>query len=651
MKSLTTKILLFGLITTIAANLYSAATPDKKQEQQKLLQTLQSETNLHAKVLACKQLAIIGDEEAVPVLAKLLEDEQLHHMARFALEPNPSPQADKALRDSLNKLRGKLLIGSINSIGIRRDSNAIPQLAKLLQSPDSEIAGAAGAALGRIGTPECAKLLQQAIQRAKGNLQEDLAQSAILCAEKLYLGKQKNEATELYDFLRKSELPRHIRMAATRGAILSREEKGLPLLIEQISSSDDGMFSVGLRVIREFPYKNATKDLISVYEKMASQKTDPQKLAFCLEALGDRNDKLVSPLAIRILKEENPVVLQLAAIKVIGKLGEESAVDTLLRTATKSDKELSQAAYNCLITLGGKNVEQTIADIIGSKDDDIKIIAIKIANERSISAAIPNIVNSLKSQNKPVRIAAISALGNICGQSEIQNMLEYLSSLSDKDEITAAENALTQACSRSLDKETTAKLLIATYTKSSDTIKPVVLKLMVQTPTDAALQTVKSAIKSANTTISETAARTLCEWQSPSAIDDILNLASTIENQTIKILAIRGAVRLLDQSEMQAEKKTTYLKQALQLSQGDQEKRIVLSALGNCPTVDALKITTDLVSVPSLKNEAAAAMISISRKLAKSNPQEVKNALSKITTQDFDQLTRKKAEEILNSIK
>jgi hypothetical protein len=165
------------------------------------------------------------------------------------------------------------------------------------------------------------------------------------------------------------------------------------------------------------------------------------------------------------------------------------------------------------------------------------------------------------------------------------------------------------------------------------------------------MQTVKSAIKSANTTISETAARTLCEWQSPSAIDDILNLASTIENQTIKILAIRGAVRLLDQSEMQAEKKTTYLKQALQLSQGDQEKRIVLSALGNCPTVDALKITTDLVSVPSLKNEAAAAMISISRKLAKSNHQEVKNALSKITTQDFDQLTRKKAEEILNSIK
>lgn len=651
MKSLINTILTIGLITAIAVNIYAATAADKKQEQQQLLQTLQSNTNLHAKVLACKRLAVIGDEEAVPILAKLLEDEQLHHMARFALEPNPSPLADKALRDSLKKLKGKLLIGSINSIGIRRDANAIPQLIELVQSTDAEIAGAAGAALGRIGTPECAKALQKAIQQSKGNLQEDLAQSGILCAEKLYLDGKKKEAIELYDFLRKTELPRHIRMAATRGAILSREENGLSLLIEQIRSADDGMFAVGLKVTREFPYKNATKDLIAVYEKMASQKTDPQKLAFYLEALGDRMDKLVSPLAIKILKENNPAVLQLAAIKVIGKLGDESATDVLLKTATKPDKEISQAAYNCLITLGGKNVEQSIADAIKGNDDDLKLVAIRIASERSISAAIPNMVSSLKAPNKSIRIAAISALGTICGQSEIQEMLGYLSSLSDNDEINAAEQAISLACSRSPDKANTANLLIAAYSKSPATIKPVLLKLMVQTPTETALQTVKSAMKSADASISETAARALCEWQNPAAVDDILDLASTSNNQTIKILAIRGAVRLIDQSDIQAERKTAYLKRALELSQRDDEKRIVLSALGNCASVEALKITSDLVSSQALKNEAAAAMISIGQKLAKSNPQEVKNALSKLTTQDFDQLTRKKAEEILKSIK
>lgn len=651
MKSLIKLILNLGLTSIIALNISGAATADRKQEQQQLLQTLQSNTNLHAKVLACKRLALIGDEEAIPVLAKLLEDEQLHHMARFALEPNPSPLVDRALRDSLNKLKGKLLIGSINSIGIRRDANAVPQLIKFLQSEDAEIAGAAGAALGRVATVDSAKALRKAVQQAKGSLQEDLAQSTILCAERLYAENKKKEAIDLFDFLRKSELPRHIKMAATRGAILAREENGLPLLIEQIKSNDDGMFAVGLRVTREFNYKNATKALVSLYEEMATRKTDPRKLAIYLEALGDRMDKLVSPLAIKILNENNPPVLQLAAIKVIGKLGEESATATLLKTATKSEKEVSQAAYNCLITLGGRNVEQTISETIGGNDDATKLVAIKIASERNISGAIPNMVLCLKSPEKSVRTTAVSALGSICGQSEIQSMLNYLLTASDKDEIGAAEQAITTACSRISDKENVSKMLMAAYSKAPESVKPIILKLFVQTPTDSALQTVKSALKDSNAAISEAAARSLCEWQSAVAIDDILNLASASENETIKILAIRGSVRLLDQSDFQPERKTSYLRKALDLSKREEEKKIVLSALGNCPTVDALKMASNFLSTPTLKNEAAAALIAVGQKLAKTHPQEVKTELKNLLTQDFDQLTRKKVEEILNSIK
>ncbi len=109
--------------------------------------------SVYAKAKACQRLAVVGDKTAVPSLAELLSDPQLSHYARFALEPNPDPSADDALRAALGKVKGKLLVGVINSIGHRKDTKAIDALAKFLHDSDREVAAAATAALARIRPP------------------------------------------------------------------------------------------------------------------------------------------------------------------------------------------------------------------------------------------------------------------------------------------------------------------------------------------------------------------------------------------------------------------------------------------------------------------------------------------------------------------
>ncbi len=106
--------------------------------------------SVYAKAKACQRLAVVGDKTAVPALAALLADPQLSHYARFALEPIPDPSADEALRAALGKLKGKLLVGVINSIGHRKDAKAIHALARLLDDADSEVAKAAESALARV---------------------------------------------------------------------------------------------------------------------------------------------------------------------------------------------------------------------------------------------------------------------------------------------------------------------------------------------------------------------------------------------------------------------------------------------------------------------------------------------------------------------
>ncbi|MBM3737010.1 MAG: hypothetical protein FJW39_14610 [Acidobacteria bacterium] len=107
----------------------------------------------YAKAKACQRLAVTGGPEAVPALAALLADPQLSHYARTGLDQIPGPAADEALRAALRTLQGRLLAGVIHSVARRRDSAAIPALARLQHDTDPAVAKAAYAALAAIRPP------------------------------------------------------------------------------------------------------------------------------------------------------------------------------------------------------------------------------------------------------------------------------------------------------------------------------------------------------------------------------------------------------------------------------------------------------------------------------------------------------------------
>jgi hypothetical protein len=108
------------------------------------------DASIYAKAKACQRLAVVGDRTAVPALAALLGDEHLSTYARFGLEPINDPSVDDALRAALERVKGRQLIGVINSIGKRRDTKALGALSRLRQDENPEIARAADVALARI---------------------------------------------------------------------------------------------------------------------------------------------------------------------------------------------------------------------------------------------------------------------------------------------------------------------------------------------------------------------------------------------------------------------------------------------------------------------------------------------------------------------
>ncbi len=123
---------------------------------------LRSDADDLQKIKACKRLALIGDRSVIATVSPLLANDRLSHGARLVLEAIPDPEAAAALRDAIPSLKGNLLVGVINSLGARHDEKATGALGQKLADPDPAVAAAAGAALGRIATPEAAELLLKA---------------------------------------------------------------------------------------------------------------------------------------------------------------------------------------------------------------------------------------------------------------------------------------------------------------------------------------------------------------------------------------------------------------------------------------------------------------------------------------------------------
>src|ERR1035437_9208848 len=286
-RLLVTAALVFSCAATSFAKPTQPATTDQVI---KLIAVLKSDAPQKEKADACRELARIGTKDAVAPLAALLADEKLSHVARYGLETIPDAAVDKALREALTKLRGMPLVGVIGSIGVRRDTGAVKALTGLLHDSENDVAQAAARALGSIGTKAAAKALLDALPNVPATNQLAFCEGLLRCSETAVAKGDRKEAMAIYDRLRQLEAPQQVRTAALRGAILTRQEDGLPLLALALHSYDYSQVCAAARTAQEMPGASVTRLLTS---ELAGLPADRQVLL--IQTLAKRGDDTPVP--------------------------------------------------------------------------------------------------------------------------------------------------------------------------------------------------------------------------------------------------------------------------------------------------------------------------------------------------------------------
>ena len=186
--------------------------------EKRLLAVLQSEAGYPAKDFCCRKLMLIGTDTSVAVLASMLADSKLSHLARYALERIPTPAAATALRSAVATLPTEQKIGAIASLGVRKDAGCVADLGQLVSSGDTAVAIAAAQALGAIRSPQAAQALQAA--KPADAVKPAVTDASFACAETFLAQGQKPAALMIYTQLhRNQDLPKHVRLAVQRGIL------------------------------------------------------------------------------------------------------------------------------------------------------------------------------------------------------------------------------------------------------------------------------------------------------------------------------------------------------------------------------------------------------------------------------------------------
>lgn len=596
----------------------------EKPDEAKLLSVLKSGASQEEKAAACRQLVTVGTKQAVPVLAGLLGDEQMSHMARYALEPIPDPAVEEALREALGKVQGRLLVGVISSISVRRDAKALDALAKLLGDADPLVAGAAAMALGTIGGEAAAKALDGALSNAPASVRWSVCDGYLRIADGLMKENKGQQAAAVYDRLRQAEVPGHVKIAATGGAIVARGAEGLPLLLEALKSDAPGMFAVAQRVALELPGTPVTQALAAELGALPAAKQ-----VLLTQDLAIRGDKAALPAVVALAKGGEAQV-RLTAIRVLPQFKDTSVTGLLFDLASEESGPVASTAQTALVGLAGKEVDEAMLGKLQSADTKVRRVAVEILAQRRVKAIVPSLMKAAEDPDGQIRSTSIKALGELAGMQELPGLIGLLVRAKESQDLQAAEGALASTCVRLGNEDACAAQIIAAMGTAQPGAKSALIRVLRSVGGSKSLQAVRSARSDASPEVQEAAVRELCKWTSLEVAPDLLDLAKNATKPNHKVLALNGYVRLSRERSLSADKRLGMCQEAMALAQRDEEKRVVLGALGSIQNVQALNLVLPYLDQPGVRDEAAAAVLSISEKLVQRQPAAVAKAAQKV---------------------
>jgi len=565
-----------------------------------LLKVLQDpKATYDAKQYVCRLLRQCGSDASVPALAKLLADEKLAHMARYALTYMAGEKAGDALRQNLSTAPANLLASAIDSVARRGDRKAVGAIAKIAAGSDEALASAAIAALGRIGGPEAAKVLA-GMKPAKPNVRV-WADAYLKTADSLAADGQTADAEAIYRKMYASGPETMTRVAALGGLARTGGEKAVPMLLAALKDENRDIQAAAGKFMTTMPGEAASKALADSLGGLS-----PSAQMLVISTLGARGHKSAAPAIVKLISAGNEPV-RLAAIRALGVLGDAGCVPAIAGQLPVGGETANAARAS----LGGMTApgvgEAMVKQLASDLPAEGKAQLIEILITRREAGSMQAFIAAAADRDAGVARAAVKAIGVLGGPKELPAMVGMLVAEKDGGKRGEIEQALGSVIARCDSPDAGATLVIDAINKADAAARPNLIAVLPRIGGDKALGAARQQLKSDDPEARKAAIRALSDWPEPAPADDLLAIAKA-DSGADGILALRGCVNLLSKSgNRPAVDTVAKLAEAMGLAKRTDEKRLILSVLPKFPCEQSLKMAQVLADDKDLGREAGLA--------------------------------------------
>jgi HEAT repeat protein len=580
---------------------------DKNMIASRLAEILDSDVSFATRQFVCQQLRVIGNEEQIPVLTKLLLEAEYTNIAVFALETMPSLKVDETFRNSLTNLKGQAKITVINALGERRDKNSIGILSPLLSDSDLEIAESAALALGKIGTFDSGTEIKEAMDKANGEWRSYIVKYYLMCANNMEARGESESAVKIYKELSEEDENRQIQMRANYGLVTTGQMSAIEFVSQAIEDEDTIIRRLAIQTVIKTQEKDATGKFCELLSDLP-----PDSQLLLIMALVDRGDPAAMTTLINLF-DHNDKQVRLAALRAMAKLGNETVVPLVLRITVKADEDEVEAARISLYRLRGSKVDDKILEMSNNGNVEIRLEAIKALSARNAVIATPTLIKMLSDPIEKIRIGTWNSLAVLGSDKDLSQMISSWIQAKNITEIQVAEDAVVKVCQNATTKHKyTTDIAAAIGKEQKKEIKISLINALGRIGANESLPLLQDFLTEKDPDIQTAAIRGLSIWPTDGPLEDLRHIVTITTDERQRIIALRGYIYLIGLATNRESAKTlAFYKDAMNLSWRTEEKKLVLTGYSHVQNFDALKAVEKYLLDKELENEAAAAALTI----------------------------------------
>jgi type 1 glutamine amidotransferase/HEAT repeat protein len=488
--------------------------------------------------------------------------------------------ADQAALSSANPVERA---NAAQTFGREKDVSAVDALAKLLNDSEANVAYAAAESLAEIGNDKAADALLVALKAGKdaiaGNAAmvcagarcgaNDIKQSQALL-EACYASKNlpvKYAALSILATIEPAKYEPAIEAALLSGDLqhsiaAAKAVEGsvalAPAAMKALAATKD---EAKARIIGALTPHFAHEQLKPVLVAALSDESEAVRIAGLHAAIISNNPETLAPMFAATLKD-----------------GEEGRV-AMLMFAASSSKEMDAFLY--------EQMKQ-----VASRSKAIELLASRHQKELIGKLFDPSLY-----AEKGVNQAAAGAF-RVCLQApDLAKAITFVFSSLPADQRGPQVSALSSVVQQLPGTEKVVQEISAQFATMKPEARADALDVLAALQTPEICKLLIDQAKTGDPDYRKAIVRTLAKWNQPVALDALVELAKGDTDRSVKILALRNALALLNKKDMaDATKKVAVLRTLRSIAERDDEKRLIYTALKGLGGKEAEALRKELSS-------------------------------------------------------